>query len=95
MSVPRPLCLLLLVCLVAASAAALPGLFPPFHGVTGAAPPDEFDLRTASTGSSPLASQTAASSSRPGSGPSSVAKDLLPHLLHVPGERVQGPVDNC
>ncbi len=27
--------------------------------------------------------------------PSSGAKDLLPHLVLVPGERVQGPVDTC
>lgn len=85
------LCLLLLACLAVAFAAALPALLPPPHGATGAAPADE----PAGPAGTVWASTGHAAAPSTGATPSSGAKDLLPHLALVPGERVQGPVYTC
>ena len=83
---PPTTLLLWLVCLAAACAAALPGVLPP-------APLRATRSGLERCGLESPAGAVPAPSNAPS--PSAGAKDLLPHLRHVPAERAQGPVDTC
>jgi hypothetical protein len=81
------------VCFVAAVATVVGGLQPPSDHVTGAS---SFDGSSHTTDAGEWVSVwTTEATATFGSPPTADGRDLLPHPFNVPGERVQGPVDNC